>query len=389
MLNCRKCPIRNRCIEEGVRASSIKMMLYHAFENRTDTLGTWGRLQANCLIAKYKREEDDKLALTDGPGALSKRLQRVQDSKKRKSALDSTGKIARSNGFVGYEEINQRIDSSEIRSLQKHFTTFLKPFAEDEIADTNMFWLTVEGSWRHIALPTDGTLVLGHFNPSVGLPPDVDLGFEDKKHQRLSRRHAAIVGKNGQHTLEDMGSVAGTFLNDDRLGLRPSRPLQPGDSITMGGIKLRYDHMPPIVQNAGTSDLSRHILMLGSTGRKFRLEPGKPVIIGRGDAAIGYMPDIDLLPFGAIAQRVSRRHASIEWRNGIPHVEDMGSGFGTRLRGGLLPLGEQKPLMPGDHIWLAGCVLVYDIQVKELAVSKAALPREAMQPPQMEYRVSA
>jgi hypothetical protein len=29
----------------------------------------------------------------------------------------------------------------------------------------------------------------------------------------------------------------------------------------------------------------------------------------------------------------------------------------------VLLLGQAKPLNPGDHIWLGGCVLAYDVQL--------------------------
>lgn len=76
-----------------------------------------------------------------------------------------------------------------------------------------------------------------------------------------------------------------------------------------------------------------------------------------------FIPDIDLNSSGEVAVRVSRRHAIITWRNGAPYVEDLGSGFGTRLNGEMLLLGQAVPLKPGDHIWLGGCVLAYDVAI--------------------------
>lgn len=376
MLNCRKCPIRDRCIDESINASSIKSMLYHAFENKTDTLSTWGRLQTNCLIAKYRRDETRRLEAPATAGALSKRLKQVRAQKKEKSVFDSTGRVARSNGYVGYEEIN-RIAVLEPEPTEKHVSTLLRPYSENNTGQADEFWLTVENSWRHIALPADGTLVVGHFDPSIGLPPDVDLAFEDRKIGCISRRHMAVSGKDGGHAVEDLGSMAGTFLNNERLGFGPSPTLKPGDRITVGRIQMVYDRVPPVVRHAGLNEWARHMLMVAATGRRFYLTPDQPMIIGRSDARINFTPDLDLLPFGPIAQRVSRRHAIIVWYDGLPYIEDMGSGFGTRLRGGLLPLSDRKPLMPGDHIWLAGCVLVYDVQVKSLPLSPSAQPAEA------------
>ena len=99
------------------------------------------------------------------------------------------------------------------------------------------------------------------------------------------------------------------------------------------------------------------------TGRKLRLVPNREIIIGRADPHINYKPDVDLSSDGDVARLVSRRHALLSWKKGQPHIEDLGSSFGTRLGGELLTLGQSVPLKPGDHIWIAGCVLAYDIEI--------------------------
>ena len=53
----------------------------------------------------------------------------------------------------------------------------------------------------------------------------------------------------------------------------------------------------------------------------------------------------------------------VTWRDSVPHLEDLGSGFGTRLNGETLFIGHAAQLTPGDHIWLGGCVLAYDIEL--------------------------
>jgi pSer/pThr/pTyr-binding forkhead associated (FHA) protein len=106
-----------------------------------------------------------------------------------------------------------------------------------------------------------------------------------------------------------------------------------------------------------------HYLLVTPTGRKISITPSKECVIGRVDPQINFVPDLDLSRDGEVARLVSRRHALIKWQNGQPALEDLGSGFGTRLAGQTLLLGQSVVLRPGDHIWLAGCVLAYEIEM--------------------------
>jgi pSer/pThr/pTyr-binding forkhead associated (FHA) protein len=105
------------------------------------------------------------------------------------------------------------------------------------------------------------------------------------------------------------------------------------------------------------------VVIITPTGQKLNIAPPHDIVIGRSDRYVDFIPDIDLESSGEVAVRVSRRHAIITWRNGAPYVEDLGSGFGTRLNGEMLLLGQAVSLKPGDHIWLGGCVLAYDIEI--------------------------
>jgi len=172
-----------------------------------------------------------------------------------------------------------------------------------------------------------------------------------------------LVGRNGKHTIEDLGSSVGIYLNGSKLKYGPSRILEPDDVIKLGDVVLRYGQVPPEVLRQARTKQVRHVLRITPNGRKIPLAPSKTIVIGKTDPNVNFVPDIDLSHDGDVARLVSRRHALIQWRYGQPYLEDLGSGFGTRLRGELLPLGQSTPLSPGDHIWLAGCVLAYDIEI--------------------------
>jgi pSer/pThr/pTyr-binding forkhead associated (FHA) protein len=132
----------------------------------------------------------------------------------------------------------------------------------------------------------------------------------------------------------------------------------------LGKTPLIYDAVPThMLMISPTDDRVRHIITVTPTGREMTLSPSDEIIIGRVDDYIDFVPDIDLSKEGEVAARVSRRHASISWRNRVPYVEDLGSGFGTRLNGEMLLMGQAVQLKPGDHIWLGGCVLAYDVEV--------------------------
>jgi pSer/pThr/pTyr-binding forkhead associated (FHA) protein len=105
------------------------------------------------------------------------------------------------------------------------------------------------------------------------------------------------------------------------------------------------------------------VITVTPTGRRLTIAPPNEIRIGRVDTYVGFVPDIDLGQDGVVSSRVSRSHAAITWRKNIPYVEDLGSGFGTRLNGMMLLMGQAVRLNPGDHIWLGGCVLAYDVEL--------------------------
>ena len=402
--DCRKCPIRNRCIEESNNAPSVKGMVRHAFSARTDTVATWALLQINCLLVKAD-EERARRNSQEGT-SLSRRLREIREAREGTTPPSLPEKPVQrpdylqpvsphNSDWMGppAEEKQSNITAKsesrwEISSLGHlppdtptratsassetrpdmigAVETPLKVPSNKQKAAANQakpYWLTISTSNRHIALPASGELVLGRFDPNLGLPPDIDLAYEDEEARVISRRHAKIVGVEGRHTIEDLGSRHGLFLNGKQVQFGPSPQLQPGDNITLGNIQLYYDLVPVDRLIVTATAHVRHILIVTPTGQELTIVPPNDIVIGRSDRYVDFTPDIDLNSGGDAAIRVSRRHAIITWRNGNPCVEDLGSGFGTRLNGEVLLIGQAIPLKPGDHIWLGGCVLAYDVEI--------------------------
>jgi FHA domain len=78
-----------------------------------------------------------------------------------------------------------------------------------------------------------------HFVPegeltTIGRSPDCDIFLDDVT---VSRKHAAIVRKNGDLFIEDQGSLNGTFLNRKRI---ESALLENGDELQIGKYKLTF-----------------------------------------------------------------------------------------------------------------------------------------------------
>lgn len=368
--SCRKCPIRNRCIEESDNPSTTKNMVRAAFEAKTDTLATWATLQKKCLLV-----EADKAR---SRSALSDRLQKIEDLKDVTDELEIPDALKQRKSKV-IRRLRPLTSTDDTADRAEEPPEYLKPVSPSKIkrssnpikrlastqtlasaAKEERYRLTIPKSGRHIALPIEGEVTLGRFDPNVGIPPDVDLSYEDRNKQLVSRRHATIMGRNKQHIIEDLGSRAGIYVNGDLI---EHSILEPGDHISLGNVQMIYERIPPEVFEEAKSKQARHTLLVTPTWRKIVLPYSQVMVIGRADSRVNWMPDVDMSQEGALARLVSRRHAVIRWRYGHPYIEDLGSKYGTKLKGDVLTLEEAVPLKPGDHIWLAGLVLAYDVEI--------------------------
>jgi len=86
------------------------------------------------------------------------------------------------------------------------------------------------------------------------------------------------------------------------------------------------------------------------------LTPREEIIIGRSDARTEDAPDLDLAPFGAAEQGVSRRHAAIRREEESLILVDLGSTNGTYLNGQRLIPHQPRVLRDGDEVRVARLV---------------------------------
>lgn len=74
--------------------------------------------------------------------------------------------------------------------------------------------------------------------------PDIDLAPFQAYEAGVSRLHAAIKMSNQHFTIEDLGSANGTRLNGKRIVEHTPYPLQDGDILTLGKLKIQILFRP-------------------------------------------------------------------------------------------------------------------------------------------------
>ena len=79
-----------------------------------------------------------------------------------------------------------------------------------------------------------GNNLVGRWDPETGAFPEVDLEADDPE-AKISRKHALIRLDGSQITIEDIGSLNGTYVNrQPRLTAGSPQDLKDGDEIIIG-----------------------------------------------------------------------------------------------------------------------------------------------------------
>jgi len=85
----------------------------------------------------------------------------------------------------------------------------------------------------------EGNNLVGRWDPETGAFPEVDLDADDPE-AKISRKHALIRIEGGKITIEDIGSLNGTYVNRQPR-LSPGSPveLKSGDEVIIGKTFLK------------------------------------------------------------------------------------------------------------------------------------------------------
>lgn len=139
--------------------------------------------------------------------------------------------------------------------------------------------------------------------------------------------------------VEDASSPAEAVGSTDKTGTGPI-PKKSEDQLTTAQITLAQ----------------LRLLVLNS-GRTIPCPIDEVILIGRGDAAGGIFPEVDLTQDNGYMAGVSRRHARIIRRGDEFYLEDLESMNGTFLNRKRLPPHTPTPFEGGDEIRLGNMVL--------------------------------
>jgi pSer/pThr/pTyr-binding forkhead associated (FHA) protein len=177
---------------------------------------------------------------------------------------------------------------------------------------------------------------------------------------QLSRRHARIFIEDGAAYAADLGSKNGTTVNGVALREQPVR-LNSGDVIGFGGklsFRVRTEpraaprtqaepavHMTLVPERA---DLGLHPVELSQF----------PFLISKADETFAQYRE----RYPHQVNYVSRRHAHIFVKGGVPFVEDLGSTNGTFINGKRLDEAAVK-LEDGASLAFGGNHFVYTVQL--------------------------
>ncbi|HEX4844825.1 MAG TPA: cyclic nucleotide-binding domain-containing protein, partial [Geothrix sp.] len=83
--------------------------------------------------------------------------------------------------------------------------------------------------------------LIGRFDPTTGVHPDIDLTDEDHN-LSVSRRHARILCEHGRYfLLEEPGVANGTFVRGERILPGEPRELKHGDRVGFGMVVLFFE----------------------------------------------------------------------------------------------------------------------------------------------------
>jgi len=88
--------------------------------------------------------------------------------------------------------------------------------------------------------PGKAEIIVGREDPISNIFPDIDLTNYGADEGGVSRRHAKIFMQGSQVMIEDLNSTNYTFVNQQRLTPGQPHPVQNGDEVRFGRVKLNF-----------------------------------------------------------------------------------------------------------------------------------------------------
>lgn len=193
-----------------------------------------------------------------------------------------------------------------------------------------------------------------------------DIVFADDT--QVSKEHLLLRRVGDAFFAEDLGSTNGTLMNGNRMIAHNRVPLSDGDTMRIGQTELRFrltnaptsaavpplspastsNFVPPqIVQPTSSTSPSTFAFGLAD-GRRLPLRSGALIGTGVGAADV-------VLP---AAPGLAERHARFLVRDGMGHIEDLGTPGGTFVNDVRLPAHFPVTLYNGNQIRLGDAAVL-------------------------------
>jgi pSer/pThr/pTyr-binding forkhead associated (FHA) protein len=83
-------------------------------------------------------------------------------------------------------------------------------------------------------------VIIGREDPVSSVFPEIDLEAHNGMQQGVGRKHVRLICQGGQTYVEDLQTVNGTFLKGQKLQPGQRYPLNNGDELILGKLKLTY-----------------------------------------------------------------------------------------------------------------------------------------------------
>lgn len=181
---------------------------------------------------------------------------------------------------------------------------------------------------------------------------------------RVSRNHARIEWMGDRFAVRDLGSINGTYVNDQKVEQHRPCALQDGDDIRLESIVFHYAliTLPKLSQDIGKMTTMHGIPRHADTP-KTRLE-----VTGGPEAGNVFVMTGNAMVIGRASQNatwdvrlndrtISRPHARIERQGSACTLSDLGSANGTIVND--LFVIEPVMLRDGDEIRMGETIIIF------------------------------
>jgi pSer/pThr/pTyr-binding forkhead associated (FHA) protein len=140
-------------------------------------------------------------------------------------------------GFQNPESANYCSRCGALLTRAEHPAETTQTFHADEDGDLEQEDFGIEGP--ALVVRAGGGRAGESFVPAgertrIGRSPDCEIFLDDVT---VSRNHAVLIQRDGKFSVEDQGSLNGTFVNRNRID---SAPITEGDELQIGKYRMTF-----------------------------------------------------------------------------------------------------------------------------------------------------